>query len=159
VAHEIGETLAHRVFEDLAVDPREVSPSAREQIANQLAARLLLPKTWFAVDAAACGWDLAALKLRYATASHELIARRMLDFPDAVVITIFDQGVPRFRRASWGRQASPLRPLELDCRRVVHTTGRPDRRSDEVSTVRGWPVHEPEWKREILRLEWNDAED
>ena len=48
-------------------------------MANNLAGRLLLPTAWFVADAAAENWDLIALKHRYATASHELIARRMLE--------------------------------------------------------------------------------
>ena len=43
VAHEIGEHAAWRVFEALGVDPRETTPLAREEVANHLANRLLLP--------------------------------------------------------------------------------------------------------------------
>ena len=43
VAHEIGEHAACRAFELLSVDPGETDPSAREQIANRLAGRLLIP--------------------------------------------------------------------------------------------------------------------
>ena len=62
VAHEIGEHAAYRVFNRLGVDPCESSPRAREQIANQLAGRLLIPSHWFGEDAAALNWDLLALK-------------------------------------------------------------------------------------------------
>ena len=37
------------------VDLREAVPRAREEVANQLAGRLLLPTAWFAADAAAGG--------------------------------------------------------------------------------------------------------
>jgi hypothetical protein len=70
VAHEIGEHAAYRVFNRLGLDPCESSPRAREQIANQLAGRLLIPSLWFGEDAAALNWDLLALKGRYCTASH-----------------------------------------------------------------------------------------
>ena len=65
VAHEIGEHVAYHVFAHWGVDPREAAPNARETVANNLAGRLLLPTAWFAADAAACGWDLMALKARY----------------------------------------------------------------------------------------------
>ena len=156
VAHEIGESLAHRIFAELGMDPLAAPAGAREQVANQVAVRLLLPEAWFAADGAKCNWDLSALKQRYGTASHELIARRMLDFPGGVVITIYDQGQAKFRRASGGRRAGPRRPIEIACRTVVHETSQPARRTDDECIARGWPVHEADWKREILRLEWKD---
>ena len=54
VAHEIGEHVAHRVFARWGADPGETDANAREQVANCLAGRLLLPTAWFAADAAAC---------------------------------------------------------------------------------------------------------
>jgi predicted transcriptional regulator len=72
VAHEIGEHAAYRVFARWGVDPRETADGAREQVANQLAGRLLLPTAWFTADAAGCGWDLLVLKARYGTASRDL---------------------------------------------------------------------------------------
>ena len=85
VAHEIGEHVACRVFALWGVDPRETQANAREHVANNLAGRLLLPTAWFAADAVACGWDLLGLKARYRTASHELIARRMLECRPPVI--------------------------------------------------------------------------
>ncbi len=151
VAHEIGEHFAARVFCDLGIDLHDVAPEAREQVASQLAGRLLLPAEWFSADAAACDWDLAALKALYATASHELIARRMLEFPPPIVVTIFDQGRVTLRRGNLHGRAPPLSPLERDCWRAVHSAGLPDERAAHGLHVRGWPVHEPDFKREILR--------
>ena len=110
VAHEIGEYAAHRVFAHWGVDVREVVPRAREEVANCLAGRLLLPTEWFLADARAGGWDLAALKARYATASHELIARRMLECPPPVIVTIFDHRVVSFRRSNLPGACRPPRP-------------------------------------------------
>ena len=53
VAHEIGEHAAFRVFLRWGVDARVVDPRSREEVANQLAGRLLLPTEWFTADAAA----------------------------------------------------------------------------------------------------------
>ncbi|MCR4412064.1 MAG: ImmA/IrrE family metallo-endopeptidase [Thermoguttaceae bacterium] len=152
-AHEIGEHMAARVFVLLGMDFREVHPRAREDAANQFAGRLLLPTTWFAADAAACGWDLAVLKSRYATASHELIARRMLEFPRPAVISIFDQGRLYFRRGNLPGRTPPLSPPERALWREVHQLARPRAASAGPHTIRGWPIHEPGWKREILRVE------
>jgi hypothetical protein len=152
VAHEIGEHLAHVVFQRLAADPREVPRGAREQVANRLAARLLLPLAWFRPIAEGCGWDLPTLKARFFTASHELIARRMLDFEPPVVITIFDHGRLTFRRGNLAGAAPPaLSPDERDCWRSTHLSGVAAAWPSDCHAVRAWPIHEPGWKREILR--------
>jgi hypothetical protein len=153
LAHEIGEHAAYRVFVRLGVDFREVTANEREAVANSMAGRLLLPTRWFANEAAACGWDLAALKVRYPTASHELIARRMLELPTPVIITIFDQGQLHFRRGNMAARVPPLSAAEMFCWKTVHRRNRPHRASDGPTSIQGWPVHEVGWKREILRTE------
>ncbi len=92
VAHEIGESAAYRVFERLGVSFDESLATAREQVANRLSSAILLPRRWFAVDGREYDWDLLELKERYATASHELIARRTLEMRPAIVITVCDHG-------------------------------------------------------------------
>jgi len=153
VAHEIGEHVACRVFDWLGVDPAEVAPGAREQVANQLAARLLVPSDWFAGDAAACAWDLLELKARYATASHELIARRILECRPPVIITIFDQGRVYFRRSNVRGRVPPLSGPERRCWETVHRLGVRQFAADGLCAIQGWPVHEQGWRREILRTE------
>jgi Zn-dependent peptidase ImmA (M78 family) len=153
VAHEIGEHVACRVFHYLGVDPRIVSPRIREAVANQMAGRLLLPTAWFVPDAAAADCDLFVLKSRYLTASHELIARRMLELPAPAIASIFDRGRLTFRRGNVPGRTPPPSPEEIRCWKTVHRTGRPDEASHDTSRIRAWPVHEPDWKREILRTE------
>ena len=153
IAHEIGEHVAHRAFAALGVDPREVTPDHREATANHLAGRLLLPAVWFAEDATACGWDLIELKRRYATASHELIARRMLDLPPPVIITIYDQNRLTLRRGNLPGRVPLPSDVERHCRQSVHDRNRPEHRDDGPRAVQGWPVHEDGWRREILRTE------
>ncbi|MGC4005182.1 MAG: ImmA/IrrE family metallo-endopeptidase [Pirellulales bacterium] len=55
VAHELGESLAWRVFDAIDQDPRDAQPNLRELIANRLAGRLLVPDQWFL--AAGDEWD------------------------------------------------------------------------------------------------------
>jgi len=153
VAHEIGEHVAQRMFARLGVDPRETAADAREVVASHLAGRLLVPTAWFATDGASCGWDLLQLKARYATASHELIARRMLECRPAVVVSIFDQGRLHFRRSNLPGRVPPPSAAEMDCWRAVHGRNRPRQTYDGLRTIQGWPVHEEDWKREILRTE------
>ncbi|HEX4130522.1 MAG TPA: ImmA/IrrE family metallo-endopeptidase [Pirellulales bacterium] len=157
LAHELGEHAAVHVFHRLGVDPREAPAAARESIANHLASRLLLPAAWLARDAGECGWDLFALKRRYATASHELIARRMLDFDLPVVVTICDQGQVSFRRGAFGRRGPPMNTLEHACWQRVHRRGCMAQDQHDALLVRCWPIHERGWKREILRTELSEA--
>ncbi len=122
IAHEIGEHVACRIFAQWGVDPRETPPNAREVVANNVAGRLLLPSEWFASDAAALGWDLFGLKSRYGTASHELIARRMLELRPTVIISVFDHGCISWRRSNLpGRVPGPSE-AELECWRGSTTT-------------------------------------
>jgi len=160
VAHEIGEHAARQVFERLWIDPREADPAARERTANQLAGRLLLPAAWFGEDGRALDWDLLELKARYATASHELIARRMLDFPPPVAITIYDHARISFRRSNVAGRVPPPSAGETHCWRRAHESGRAQQMTEGTGTVRAWPVHEEDWKREIVRTEgeeWSDG--
>ncbi len=153
VAHEIGEHVAHRLFRVLGVDPCETVPNARETVANHLAGRILLPTDWFAADGSDLDWDLLELKARYATASHELIARRMLECCPAVIVTIFDNSRQYLRDSNVPGRAPPPSELEMRCWQSVHEHNRPDRSSDGQRSVQGWPVHEENWKREVLRME------
>ena len=158
VAHEIGEAFAHRVFTQLGVAPAEVQPVAREQVANYLAGRLLLPSAWFEHAAIECSWDLPALKRSFSTASHELIARRMLDFPPPVIITVVDAGRVTFRRTNVPGRAPPVCEAERQCQRQSNDSGQPSDTSTPAMTIRAWPIHEPTWRREILRTDLHDAD-
>jgi len=82
-----------------------------------------------------------------------LIARRMLECEPAVIITVFDQGRITFRRGNVPGGIPPPSAAEWDCWRQVNRENRPCEQTDGSSTVQGWPVHEAEWKREILRYE------
>ena len=153
VAHEIGEHTAYRVFAKLRIDAREVAPEMREEVANYLAGRILLPAEWFAADGSDCGWDLMELKSRFRTASHELIARRMLEMPPPVIVTIFDNGGLYFRRANLPGSVPGPSTVELTCRGEANRHNQPRHATERAGSVQAWPVHEEGWQREILRTE------
>jgi hypothetical protein len=152
VAHEIGEQCAADVCRRLAIDVNESPADQREQIANAVATRLLLPSQWFPHDALALDYDLAELKSRYTTASHELIARRMPDLSRPVLVTIFDHGQQQLRRWNRPRRPPSLTNLELKAWWRAHDSGDAvrDLGPPRIDVL---PVHEPGWKREILQLE------
>ncbi len=157
IAHEIGESLAYRVFERLGVSFREALATSRELVANRFANSLLLPRRWFDTRGFECNWDLLMLKDRFATASHELIARRMLDMRPPVVITVFDNGRMTWRKSNMTARAPGLQPEEYAAWRECYESGCATEATVDAETglegVRCWAVHEPGWKREIMRGE------
>lgn len=162
VAHEIGESVAYRVFAALRLPAHLAPDDARERVANHLAGCLLLPREWFVADGQRFAWDIGALKRRYATASHELIARRMLELPPPIVVTLCDQGRIVWRRTNAGGRPPRLLPEESKVWRTAHESGQPanavfDASATGLESTSAWPIHEPGWKREILRsavAEW-----
>lgn len=151
VAHEIGEHYKTLLLQRLGIEPGETPAMAGESLANLFASRLLVPTRWFAVDAPACGYDLLQLKQRYRTASHEVLAWRMLDLPAPCAVTIVDNDRVHRRRGNAWRVTRALTPIEEECRRRVHASGQPHVLRRDNWTVQGWPVHQLDWKREILR--------
>ena len=154
VAHEIGEHLKSELLERLGIQPTQAKAMAGESLANLFAYRLLVPTCWFAEDAKSLDFDLLELKKRYATSSHEVLAWRMLDLPEPCVITIIDNGEIHRRRSNAWPIKRQLVPPEKKCWEYVNKRGKPKVVREDEWTVTGWPVHELEWKREILRSEY-----
>jgi hypothetical protein len=151
VAHEIGEHQKAELLRWLEIDPPQTRAMAGESLANLFAYRLLVPTSWFAADAPALDYDVPALKVRYRTASHEVVAWRLLDLPQPCVVTILDNGRVSRRRSNAWPVRRKLEMPELKCQKYVHDHGRPWIVRADGWTVQGWPVHQAEWKREVLR--------
>lgn len=156
VAHEIGEHLKTLLLRRLGITPDDVKPMTGESLANLFSYRLLAPTRWFAPDARQVQYDLPQLKARYRTASHELLALRLLDLPAPCIITIIDNGAVHKRRSNAYRVNKELRPVEVECQQQVTATGESARLARDGWIVQGWPVHANNWKREILRSESTD---
>jgi hypothetical protein len=124
---------------------------AGESLANLFAYHLLVPASWLADDIKALGYDLPALKERYRTASHEVIAWRFLDLPEPCIVTIVDNDAVTRRRSNGVRITRRLSSPEIQCQRYVNHYSRPRTVQAQGWTVQGWPVHRSDWKREILR--------
>lgn len=151
VAHEIGEHLKPELLRELGVSPAETRPMSGESMANLFANHLLAPTAWLAADARALGYDIPGLKRRFSTCSHEVLALRLLDFPEPCVITIIDNGAVHRRRSNAWRVRKRLTVVEHRCRLEVSRTGEPALLRDRGWAVQGWPVNREDWKREILR--------
>ncbi len=151
VAHEIGEHLKASLLQQLGIEPSQMRATAGESLANLFAYRLLVPTCWFATDAPQHNYDVLELKKRYHTASHEVIAWRLLDLPEPCIITILDNDHISRRRSNAWPIRHELTPPEQECQRYVHYYSRPRLVQENGWTVHGWPVHQADWKREILR--------
>jgi hypothetical protein len=148
-ARAIGQHYKRELMARLEADD---SPRiAGESLANLFAYHLLVPASWVVDDINAIGYDLPALKERYRTASHEVIAWRFLDLPEPCIVTIVDNDVVSRRRSNGVRVTRQLSPPERQCQRYVNHYSRPRTVQAQGWTVRGWPVHRTDWKREILR--------
>lgn len=161
VAHEVGEFLAHRVVDWLGIDLADLPSAGRENVANRLAKSLLLPRHWFAKDGVSADWDLLELKTLYRTASHELIARRMLEMSPPIIVSLFDNGQLVWRKSNTLDSPPPLTTAERDAWQVAHTSNHASRCDhttlpEGIRDIRCWPVHEPQWRREIVRCELPD---
>lgn len=158
VAHEIGEHQKAALLAQLGLEPDQTRPMAGESLANLFAYRLLVPTVWFATEAPERGYDVLDLKQRYRTASHEVIARRLLDLPEPCIVTIIDNDRVHLRRSNAWRVRKQLEPAEERCQRHVRKHGQPWNVQENGWTVQGWPVHQSDWKREILRSVVDEGE-
>jgi Zn-dependent peptidase ImmA (M78 family) len=151
VAHEIGEHFKVPLLERLGIEPQQTRVMAGESLANLFAYHLLVPSTWLTSDAPACDYDVLELKQLYRTASHEVVAWRLLDLPAPCIITIVDNEHIYRRRSNAWRVKRELTPAEQACQQYVHHHSRARVVRQDGWTVQGWPVHQADWKREILR--------
>jgi hypothetical protein len=148
-AQAIGQHLCPAALERVGMDQAGGLSSA--SLVNLLARQVLVPAGWLAGEARSCGYDLEELHRRYRTVSMETLAWRLLDLPEPCVITVVDNEHVQARRSNAWRVGRTLSPTEEQCQRYVHKFSRPRVVSAGGWTVLGWPLHQPDWKRELLR--------
>jgi len=86
----------------------------------------------------------------------------MLEMSPPVMLTLFDQGKIVWRKSNLLRRPPLLTPPEAHTWRVAQVDSQPAEYSESdlpegITNVRCWPIHEPGWRREILRTaleEW-----
>lgn len=149
-ARAAGDHVKSSLLARLGFDPGQ-RPTAGASLPGLFADRLLVPTAWFRSDAPSSGYDLAELKSRYRTASHELIAWRLLDLPAPCIVTVVDDDKVHRRRSNAWRVKKELDPVEQQCQRHVARHGGPHELRANGWTVRGWPVPCAGWTRVVLR--------
>jgi predicted transcriptional regulator len=150
LAHELGEALMPDLAERLGGNGSIAEGRSRETVANLFATRFLLPTRPFREALEDFDGELPAIKRRFANASHELVAMRLLDFSPCGIVSIFDQGRLTRRVAAEGRPSGRLAEAERRCREEIRTNRVAHRCDGDGWVVRGWAVDEPGWEREIL---------
>jgi hypothetical protein len=156
VAHEIGEHLRADLLRRLGAKPDDACGLAGEALANLLAHRLLVPTCWFAVEAPRLAYDVLKLKERFRTASHEVVALRLLDLEAPCVITILDNNHVTRRQSNAWPVTRQLLPVERECQEYANYYSRGRSARAEGWSVTAWPVHKLDWKREILRSVYDE---
>jgi Zn-dependent peptidase ImmA (M78 family) len=149
-AHELGEIFAWQICKRVSENLDELPFNLREQLANRFASRLLLPTGWYSKHFHETGFDLYLFKEHFPTASHELIARRLLDFSPHRILTIIDRNEVVHRQNGYQSRPGPLLSFERQLVVRCHGSGRFVSQDFEGIRCDVWPVHEPGWKREIL---------
>jgi hypothetical protein len=80
-----------------------------------------------------------------------VLAWRFLDLPEPCIVTILDNDAITRRRSNAWPIKRKLEPAEEKCQRHVHQRGKPHVVRENGWSVQGWPVHQADWQREILR--------
>ncbi len=150
-ARRIGEHLKAAILRRLDLAPEQARGLGGESLATVFARHLLAPSDWFRDDARALGFEVPDLQKRYRTAGTEMLAWRLLDLPEPCIITVVDNEHVQRRRSNAWPVRRELLPAERECQRYVHYYSRPRVVCAGGWTVQGWPLHRPDWKREILR--------
>ena len=153
-AHAIGQHLRPAILRRLDLEPDQ--PLGGESLPNLFADRLLVPTRWLSTLGREAGWDLLDLESKFRPAGHEAIAWRMLDLAEPIAITIVDNDRVTRRRSNAFRVGKALSDPEERCRQMVHRYSRPHALHEGGWRVQGWPIHEVDWKREILRSEYHE---
>jgi hypothetical protein len=95
--------------------------------------------------------DLMHLKEVFRTASLEAVALRLLDLSEPSLVTIVENGRVGLRRANRFRAPRELLEVERQVLRDVHAHSRPYWARGGGWQAWGWPDHQVDWKREVLR--------
>ena len=151
LAKEIGERTIGRVLSRLGREEGDrVGGRMKEQIATELAGRLLLPGREFHAVLESADGDIHTIKDHFATASYELILLALLRWPERSVVTVFEEG-QSIRRFGNRGPAPKLSPVEHEVWDAVRRTGRSVERVEDGLRVQGWSVGDGEDRREMLR--------
>lgn len=146
----LGHELAEYVRAEIRAKLGRLVDEELEKWCDVLMAYLLTPAIYFDDVRRQCGGCVYRIKKSFSTASHELIANRLVEYEDdPAVLWVVDNN--RWRKSVTTQHWS-LKPtkLEEEVQRIANASGEFERREDGALSVRCWPVHEPGWQRELI---------
>jgi hypothetical protein len=149
-----AQTLASSLQKEAKVRWEKANDSQASQgisFINLIAQRILVPTHWLKSIVLSVDYDLIELKRIFKTPAYEIIALRMLDLENPCIITIVDNGHVFKRKSNCCNPPKILSPTETMVLNYVHENSRPKKVNDQGWQVSGWPVHQLDWRREILR--------
>lgn len=142
-------SAAEAIIECQFTPPAGAGEAERRLLRVIGAAELMMPETWFREALETFGCDLPALKRRFGV-SFEAAAWRVLDFRPAV-LTVFDNGEPRYRAASRGVDYPPEPlPIEAEVAARCHDEWTPQRASGEGVDVECFPTFRSARQRRVI---------
>ena len=147
-AQAIAHFLLPRVGDILGAESGEKLPAGW---VRALVDRLMVPPLWFRDIWRNVEGDFAKVLTRFAFTPMELVAQRLLDSAEPTVLSIIDHGTLAHRASNGPRAGKVLWPVEKECREYVAHFSRARRISQGGMTVWGWPIHQSDWKKEVLR--------
>lgn len=155
IAHELLER--HLINENLnQLKLGKITKEELHKIANDYTRYILLPENSFEKNAMKLNYNLFSLKETFITASHELIARRLLDIGN-FIITIIDNNNIYLRKSATISIPQNLTALEKKAYELALTTNQyyyiEDYLDDTKQTflkTHSYPIIEKEFKRVIL---------
>lgn len=155
LAHELGELLMPELLDWMQLS--EIEHREREWIANEFAQRLLVPTAWLRDKGIAPPYDLFRLKNQYATASHEVVSLQLLSLERPLIVTVFDGNQMTRRRCNLQCRPPKLLSFERKAQQQAIRSSRPHLVHHEGVAAHAWPVHEPDWKREIVLTSFDSS--
>lgn len=149
-----AQTLASSLQKEAKVRWEKSNDSQASQgisFINLIAQRILVPTHWLKNFASSVDYDLRELKRIFKTPAYEIIALRMLDLESPCIITIVDNQHIFKRKSNCCVPPKVLSATETMVLNYVHENSRAKKVNDQGWQVAGWPVHQLDWRREILR--------
>lgn len=149
-AHELAESsVAARILTKAGVD--DPSDELREWTCNLFAGALLAPADWFRQAWQEQAGDLRRVKRVFGTASHEVLARRLITWEVPTVVTVVDNGRVTSRTGNC-QHIDKLTPTERQAVEKLSGRQRTIDLTAEPLRVEGWRIDADGWERIILRL-------
>lgn len=125
--------------------------SVQNSLVSLIAPRLLLPGRWFEKSSRRANYDLIRIHEEFSTATFEMIAVRLLDFEDPMIISIVDDGAIALRKSNAFPVKRELVAAETDCLQKIQETEDPEKVRKDGWSVWGWPIPNGPFNRIILR--------